>query len=93
MSRQNEIMKRTARAFKTPDDLLPGVPLLELYGNCRVLIENHHGVTGYSCCEISVCTDLGTYFINGNQLEIASMTKHRLVVRGAVESVILRCRR
>lgn len=93
MERRNKIVERTVQALNTPDDLFPGVPLVEIYGSRRVLIENHRGVTGYNCCEISVCTKLGTYSINGNQLEIVSMTKHKLVIKGTIESVILKCRR
>ena len=93
MNRGNEIVQRATRAIDVPGGLFPGTPLLEIYGNRRILIENHHGVNGYSCCEISVCTDLGTYSIKGNQLEIVSMTRHRIVITGTIESVILGCRR
>ena len=92
MNRRNEIIQHATRTIDVPGDLFPGIPLLEIYGNRRVLIENHHGVTGYTCCEISVCTDLGTYSINGNQLEIVNMTKHRLIITGIIESVMLKSR-
>lgn len=93
LNRRDEIIQRATRAIDVPGDLLTNTPLLEVYGNCRVLIENHHGVTGYTCCEISVCTDLGAYAIYGSQLEIVNMTKHRLVITGTIESVVLKCRR
>ena len=93
MNRRNELVLRATKAIDVPADLFSGMPLLEIYGNRRVLIENHHGVTGYTCYEISVCTDLGTCSINGNQLEIVSMTKQRLVITGTIESVKLKSRR
>lgn len=93
MKRRNEIVRRTTEALDVPGDLFPGMPLIELYGNRRVLIENHRGVAGYTCCAISICTDLGIYLICGKHLEIVNMTKHRLVVAGTIESVTIDCRR
>lgn len=66
-----------------------GMPLVEILSNRRVLIENHRGVTSYSCCEISVCTKLGEICISGSKLEIANMTKYRIVITGKIENVAL----
>lgn len=86
-------MQRTNNAMMLSGDLFPGLPLLEIYGNRRVLIENHCGVSGYSCCEIIVQTKQGIYSILGEHLEISSMTKHQLIITGIIESVMLKYRR
>lgn len=93
MKRGTDIIQRVAMGVKLPGDLIIGMPLIEIFGNCRVLVENHYGVTGYSDCEISVCTDIGTLFIRGSRLEIANMNKHRLVITGTIEAVIVTGRR
>lgn len=89
MKRRVDIIQRATLGMELPGEPILGIPLVELYGNTRVLIENHRGVTGYSACEIAVRTNGCTYCIHGNQLEIVSMTKHRLVIKGTIESVAI----
>lgn len=90
MKRRIGIIQHAALGMELPSEPILGMPLVEIFGNCRVLIENHSGVTGYSNCEISVCTRFGTYFISGNKLEIVNMTKYRLVITGVIESVAIK---
>ena len=70
-----------------PAEALPKVPILEMVGNKRVLIEHHCGVIAFSTCEISVRTDCGIYLVRGNRLEIAKMTRFHLVIIGNIEAV------
>ena len=93
LKRRVDIIQRAALGMELPGEPILGTPLVEVYGSARVLIENHCGVTGYSACEIAVRTSTCTYCIRGNQLEIVSMTKHRLVIKGAIESVVIVNRR
>ena len=92
MNRRKMILHRTADALDLPGDLYPSTPLLEIYGNHRVLMENHCGVAAYSSCEITVRTNVGTYSIAGDRLEICSMTKHRIIISGIIASVALKAR-
>lgn len=88
-------MKKTVRKrpatdfFGLPAELIPGVPKLTLSGGSRVLIENHGGLRSYSrdCVEVRGRNMLMR--IRGEDLELASMTKTELVVRGIVVAVEL----
>ena len=88
MQNNNRARKGIFRAEQSGEPIM-GLPLIEILSNCRVLIENHRGVTSYSCCEISVCTKMGEICIQGNKLEIANMTKYRIVITGSIESIAL----
>lgn len=68
---------------------LPGVPLVELAGDRRVLIENHFGVREYSRERIGVKVKFGLVVVCGQELELSRMTKQQLVIRGAVASISL----
>ena len=89
MNRQCDILQRAAMDAELPGETLSRAPIVEILGNYRVLIENHHGVTGYCCTEISVCTNCGIYYIRGKTLQIARMTKYQLVITGIIEGVSL----
>ena len=70
-------------------DLLPGMPILEIAGQCRVLLENHRGIIAYSPCQVTVRVQFGTYNIYGCNLRIAKMGKDQLVIQGKIDNVQL----
>lgn len=66
---------------------LPGVPLVEVCNNRRILIENHQGVVGYETNEIIVKVRNGTICIGGDHLQLIRMSRYQLVVVGVISSV------
>lgn len=68
---------------------LPGVPVVELAGECRVLIERHGGVTEYSSQRICVKVRYGQVCVCGCQLELTRMTREQLVISGRIDCVQL----
>ena len=83
------IFERMLYAAGMPAETLPKVPLVELGGNQRVLIENHCGVIGYGGKEIRVKVSYGDVCICGDRLELARMTKQQLVITGRIDEVTL----
>lgn len=89
-------MKRQKIGTKGPDLLrdveagvLPGVPLVEITGDHRVLIEHHRGVVAYGCQEICVRVKYGRISVRGSALRLARMTREQLVICGCIEGVQL----
>ena len=68
---------------------LPGVPLLELSGDDRILIENHRCVNSYSPDDIAIRVSFGCIHIRGRALVLACVGKDQLVVHGKVDSIVL----
>ena len=90
---KREIMQRISAAADMVDAPLSGIPLVEIAGDSRVLIEHHFGVTEYGRCQICVRVKYGILIINGSRLELARMTRELLVVTGCIDSVRLERRR
>ena len=65
------------------------LPLVELAGYCRVLIENHIGVMAYSQEEICVRVSFGYLRIMGRNMTLAEMHREQLVISGQIEGVFL----
>lgn len=82
-------MQRITSAADLNDEPLPGVPLVEIAGDSRVLIEHHFGVTQYGRCQICVRVKYGLVVVQGTRLELARMTKQQLVITGCIECVKL----
>ena len=58
--------------------------LVELYGNERVLIEEHRGILGYGDEEIRVGTSFGALVIEGMELRLCCMSRSQLVIQGRI---------
>ena len=86
---RKEIARRLIFAADLPDAALPGLPLIEIYGQERVLIENHQGVIQYGRETICIKVKYGTVCISGSELELARMTKCQLVITGSIDAVSL----
>ena len=71
---------------------LPGLPLIEICGQNRMLIENHRGIAGYGSCEIQVKVRFGRIVVCGEKLKVTNMSKEKLVITGKICTVNLRGR-
>ena len=91
MSGKDRLFNKIAFRAELPSETIPGMPLVEIFGCQRVLIENHKGVTMYGCKEIRVKVSYGQLCVCGSGLELARMTKQQLVITGQIESLSL-CR-
>ena len=91
MQRRNW-MQRIADGADLSAEALPGVPVVELAGECRVLIERHGGVIEYSRERISVKVRYGTVCVCGSGLELTCMTREQLVISGRIDCVQLQRR-
>lgn len=70
-------------------DILSNLPIVELAGQSRVLIENHQGVLGYSLEEIRVKVSYGCICVTGRNLRLMQMSKEQLVICGRVDGLQL----
>ncbi len=70
-------------------DMQAKLPLVELAGYRRVLIENHTGVLAYSPEEITVRVSYGCLQITGENMMLAEMRREQLVITGQINSVIV----
>lgn len=82
-------MQRLAEEMDISQEAVPGLPLVEICGEKRVLIENHRGVLSYGSEGIHVCVSYGEVVVRGCGLELAKMTREQLVICGRIDSVSL----
>ena len=72
-----------------PEERLPGLPLVEIAGHKRVLIEHHCGVTEYGRNAVCVKVKFGCVWVMGSGLELSCMNRHTLVISGCIDGVRL----
>ena len=84
---KRKINRRTVLLPGLPGEPLPGQPIVELLGDNRVLIENHHGILDYSCSCISVGMRYGSVTVSGSSLYLMCMSAERLVISGNIREI------
>lgn len=89
MGQRENILERIARNADLHTEPIPRLPLVELSGEQRVLIENHHGVILYSGTEIRVRVSYGAVRVCGRSLRLQQMTRERLVITGCMDCIQL----
>jgi len=68
---------------------LSKLPLVELAGTDRVLIENHMGVLSYSLEEIEIKVTYGKLSVTGSNLKLMQMNREQMVINGKIEKINL----
>ena len=81
---KRQLLSRTGKT-----NILSKVPLVELAGQNRVLIENHLGVLAYSLEEIQVMVCYGSVRVIGSELRLMEMNKEQLVISGRIDALQL----
>lgn len=87
MRKDRNFLRSAAQLSQKGSVPLPGVPLIEIYGRCRVLVENHQGVIGYDCHEVLIKVRFGVICIRGESLCLNRMCKDQLVITGCILNV------
>jgi sporulation protein YqfC len=82
-------LERVTAAADLQGEPIPGLPLVEIAGDRRVLIEHHCGVTQYGRCRISVRVKFGAVVVVGDRLELTRMTGQQLIISGRIDYVQL----
>ena len=80
-------MQKLADSADLSTETMPGVPIVEIAGDSRVLIERHNGMTEYSRERIRVRVCYGIVCICGSGLELSHMSRDKLVISGQIDAV------
>ena len=71
---------------------LPRIPIVEICGNRRVLIENHQGILSYNEGEILVKVCFGMISVTGDALCLCRLSKEQLAITGNVFGIVFKRR-
>ncbi len=89
MRKGRELLQRLTDSAQLAETPLLGLPIIEIAGEQRVLIENHLGVKAYGRDSVLVKVPFGCVRVCGCSLEIQRMTREQLIIQGKIDSVVL----
>ena len=93
MNGPKKLLERIALSTDLTPEAFCALPIVEIIGTNRVLIEHHLGITAYEAGQISVKTCNEQIHISGSNLCLLSMSKEQLVISGDITGVSLENRR
>ena len=85
-------MQKLADSADLSTETMPGLPIVEIAGDSRVLIERHNGMTEYSRERICVKVRYGCVCVCGCGLELTRMSREQLIVSGKIDGVVIQRR-
>lgn len=85
--KEESVFSKAAAAMDLPRDLA-GLPRVEIVGG-EVYIGHHRGILSYSESEIDVNTKMMVLRVEGENLQLLTMTEEELRIGGTVNSVQL----
>lgn len=90
MGLYEKVLHRFPEALNIPDQTLPGVPIVELYADRRVLIEGRCAILQYEatcimlrCCLFNIC-------VCGSKLCIIELSGNQLIITGNISQISMR---
>ena len=70
-----------------PDQTLPGIPIIEIYGNQRVLVDGKCRVTMFDNDRICLKSKQNNISVLGTGLRVAELSCNKTVIFGCIDSV------
>ena len=92
MKRGKRIIDHVVHGMDLDMEAIPGRPFVEIVEDCRVIVENHYGISVYQNERIYVAVNYGEIQVTGDRLSVVQMTKSRIVIAGVIHCVQL-CKR
>lgn len=82
--REPGVLSAVAELFDLPEDVVAGLPRLELIGTRQLYLERHEGILSYNEAVIDVNTCGGILRVEGERLSLLAMTAEELRIGGSI---------
>lgn len=89
MKKNQSILKQVIHGSEIRAQSFSTTPLIEIMGYGRVLIENHISISSYDMQQIYIRVKYGMVLVQGDALNLAYMSKEKLVITGKIGSIHL----
>lgn len=71
-------------------DVVAGLPVISMLGDCEIFIENYKGILEYTSEYLKISTRLGNIRVSGSNLVIYHMNQDEILLKGCIGKVSLK---
>ena len=89
MKNRHSILDSFIHCSELSSQPLPSIPLVEVMGFSRVLIENHKCILSYSLNSIDIQVKHGLITVQGEELHLAHLSQEQLIITGVIHKILL----
>ena len=79
--------RKAARASRFPEDVVLGMPNVEILGYSEMRIENYRGLIEYTDQLVRIQTKIGQIRITGKLLQVDSYTNDDMKITGKIQNI------
>ncbi len=80
-------LRKIARVFEIPEDVMGDLSRLTMLGNKQLLIENHRGIIEYTSTNIRLNLVDGILVVKGSQLVLGNLQSEQILIEGKVGEI------
>lgn len=84
---KTQLKQKISNATCMPKDVVLGIPIVTMYGNTELIIENYRGILEYSKELIRIQTKIGSIHIHGKNLEIPMYSNCDTKIIGSIARI------
>ncbi len=84
---ENNFKNKISETVNMPKDVLANLPILKIWGDSEVYIENFKGILEYIDSNIRVQTKTGKIAINGIRLNIEYYSNDEMKITGIIKCI------
>ncbi|MDN5347495.1 MAG: hypothetical protein PWP65_1059 [Clostridia bacterium] len=81
------IQESLASFLELPQDAALDLPKITLFGNLKLILENHRGIIAYTSEAIRISTTLGEIKINGKNMILRHIKSDLITVEGDIRGI------
>ena len=87
MEKHEKVKREITEALALPKEIVLNLPLISLYGNEELNLENYKGVVEYTSERIRINTSKGILKIEGRNLLLKQVTSENISVTGGIVKI------
>lgn len=84
---KKDLKSKISEAANMPKDILAGLPVIKVWGNSEIYIENFKGIIEYLDTIIRIQTKIGKVVITGKCMQIEYYTNEDMKITGIIFSI------
>jgi len=84
LAKREKVKREVTAALELPKEIVLNLPLITLYGNEELNLENYKGVVEYTNERIRIGTSKGILKIEGRNLLLKQVTSENISVTGGI---------
>lgn len=84
---KNNLKNKISETANMPKDILSGLPILKMWGDSELYIENFRGLLEYMDTLIRLQARIGKIVIKGKMLQIEYYTNDDMKITGTIEMI------